>query len=159
MCLIRKWTAVIRWPALPANSTSAGCAWARSAKSTHTVTLTILIHPVLTGMFMFCVLLHMKRLFVHTVTVFSRLLQTLPRRRCGRRRFFEWRGGLKPAECLRAVRVIWMHFINHVIITLFSGTPATPEFAYNRMLLSLVRAQSGKRMKHSLFGCLKLIVA
>lgn len=133
VCLIRKWTGVTRWRALHANSTSAGCAWVLSAKSTHTVTLTIFIHPAITGTLMFCLLLHIKGLFVHTVTVFSCLLQTLPRRRCGWRRFLEWRGGLKPVECLRAVRVIWMHFISHVIIT-FSGTLATPEFAYNRML-------------------------
>lgn len=50
--------AATRWPALPANSTSAGCAWVLSAKSTHTVTLTTQIHPVITSTFIFFLLIY-----------------------------------------------------------------------------------------------------
>lgn len=49
LCLFRKLMAVTRWPAPLVSSTSVGCAWASSAKSTHTVTLTTHIHLVTTS--------------------------------------------------------------------------------------------------------------
>lgn len=45
----RKWMAATRWHVRHVNSTSVGCVWAHSAGSTHTVTLTTQIHPVLTS--------------------------------------------------------------------------------------------------------------
>lgn len=44
-----------------------------------------------------------------------------------------------------------MHFISHAIITFFSGTPATPEFAHNRMLSTVVTGSSTVRQKNETF--------
>lgn len=49
LTICRKWMAATRWPVPHVNNTSVGCVWAYSAGLTHTVTLTMQIHPATTS--------------------------------------------------------------------------------------------------------------
>lgn len=90
--IYRKLMAVTKWPAPLVSSTSVGCAWASSAKSTHTVTLTTHIHLVTTSFFSVWIL--MKMMMPSGV---MRRTDTV--------------------QCFTAVCSIWTHFISHIAIT------------------------------------------
>ena len=116
-CLCRKWTAATRWPVPRVNNTSVGCAWASSAESTHTATLTTHIHPVSTSEWWLPLFnLSVAPLYPCATPCSDRVLslsrpQTLPW--CGsgwRRCLVERWGGLSPVRCLPTFCSFWMHF-------------------------------------------------